>query len=361
MEPGPLHTPLCDLLGIRHPVLLAGMAGGPTTPELVAAVSRAGGLGAFGAMGMPLDALREAVARARALTDAPFGVNVLLAPPIPGNPDVEGMQRFLDRFREELGIDPPAGPPPRPPGPLELVEAGLEAGARVVAVGLGDPAPVVPLARAAGAPVIAMVATVEEARRAVASGADALVAQGAEAGGHRTSFEVDPDGSVPMVGTLALVPQVVDAVEVPVAAAGGIADGRGLAAALALGAAGAQVGTRFLLAAESGASPFYRRRLRAARETDTVVTRALSGRPARSLRSRLIEAIEREGPPVLGWPGQGAATADVRAAADRAGVADLTTHLAGQAAGLAGPEEGAEEIVSALVRDAVAVLRRLAG
>jgi nitronate monooxygenase len=361
---GPFHTPLCDLLGIRHPILLAGMAGGYTTPELVAGVSRAGGLGTFGATGMTAAALAEAVERARALTDAPIAVNVLLAPPAPPDPPdaAQRVQDHLGGFREELGIP---HPPPRPPGagpsaPAELVAAALEAGAGVVSVGLGDPAPLVPLARAAGAPVLAMVTTVAEARRAVASGADAIVAQGGEAGGHRSTFELPADGSLPMVGTVALVPQVARAVPVPVVAAGGLMDGGGLVAALALGACGVQLGTRFLLAADSGATASYRGRLRAAGDTDTVVTTALSGRPARAIRSRLLDGLERGGPGPLGWPRQAAATADVRAAADRLGRPELAAYLAGQAAGLGSDEElHAEQVVERIVAEALATVERL--
>jgi nitronate monooxygenase len=359
---GPLHTPLCDLLGIRHPILLAGMAGGYTTPALVAGVSRAGGLGAFGAMGMSPAALAESVERARALTDAPIAVNVLLAPPAAPDPPgaAERIQGHLARYRAELGIAHPPARPPASASPLDLVAAGLEAGARVVSVGLGDPAPVVPLARAAGAPVVAMVTTVAEARRAVASGADAIVAQGGEAGGHRSSFEIPADGRPPMVGTMALVPQVARAVQVPVAAAGGIMDGAGLVAALALGGAGVQLGTRFLLASDSGATAAYRDRLLGAADTDTVITSALSGRPARAIRNRLLDELETAAPARLGWPRQAAATADVRAAADRLGRADLAVYLGGQAAGLGTAEPlAAEAVVERLVAEAIATVGRL--
>jgi nitronate monooxygenase len=357
---GPLGTPLCDILGIRHPILLAGMAGGLTTPELVAAVSRAGGLGVFGATGMTADTLAAAVRAACALTDAPVGVNVLIAPPTEGNPDPDEVQSALAPFRRELDIPHPPRPAVTPSPPADLVAAGLEAGARVVSVGLGDPAPVAGLAQRAGAPLVAMVATVADARRAVASGADVVVAQGAEAGGHRSNFTVGPDGQVPMVGTMALVPQVVRAVSVPVVAGGGIMDGRGLVAALALGADGVQLGTAFLSARESSASRLYRDRMAQAADTDTLVTAAVTGRPARMLRSDLVEAM-MAGPGPLGWPRMGAATADLRAAADARGRGDLAVHLAGQASGLTPPEErGAEEIVADILREAEEVIARLA-
>lgn len=361
MPGAPFSTPLCDLLGIRHPLVLAGMAGGATTPELVAGVSAAGGLGTFGASMMSAEALAEAVRRACALTDAPVGVNVLLATPVAPVPGAPDPRAALAPLRSELGVSGPPPPPPATSGPEELVEAGLAAGARVVSVGLGDPGPVVPLARAAGAPVIAMAATVADARQAEAAGADAIVAQGAEAGGHRSNFSVPESGVVPMVGTFALVPQVVRAVSVPVIAAGGVMDGRGLVAALALGAAGVQMGTRFLTARESGAPAAYKARLRTARDTDTVVTRALSGRPARGIRNRLVDVLETLGPPALGYPSQAGASADLRAAGARAGDPEVLALWAGQAAGLAGDEPWAGELVEAVVAEARAVLGALAG
>lgn len=356
-----LASPLCGLLGIRHPVILAGMAGGPTTPELVAAVSEAGGLGTFGLAGMSTDAVRAAVARARALTAAPIAVNVLVAPATPPNPEGQDPDLALAPLRRDLGLPEAPAPAAPPPTPAELVAAGLEAGARVVSVGLGDPSAVRDLARSAGAPLIAMASSVEDAVRAVEAGADAIVAQGAEAGGHRSTFDVPADGRVPLVGTFALVPQVVAAVDVPVVAAGGVMDGRGLAAALALGAHGVQMGSRFLVAAESGVPEGYRRRVTTARDTETVITRAISGRPARGLPNRLVSALEAAGPPARGWPRQGGATTDVRAAAAKADAPEMMALWAGQAAGLAIDGHPAGRIVEETVDEAVAVLRGLAG
>jgi len=356
-----IATPLTRLLGIRHPILLAGMAGGPTTPELVAAVSRAGGLGVFGVAGMTTDAVRNAVSAALGMSDgAPVGVNVLISPAVPRpGADPEAVARVLAPLRDELGLPPtpPASPPPATP--LELVEAGLEAGATVVATGLGDPAPVAGAARDAGVPLIAMVSTTEEAQRVVEGGADAVVAQGAEAGGHRSNFIVPEDGPVPLVGTMALVRQVARAVDVPVIAAGGIMDGAGLAAALALGASGAQLGTALLVAREAGVPDGWRARIRAARDDETIITRALSGRPARGLPNRLTDALEAPG--AMGWPQQNAAAADVRRAAAREGRADLMSLWAGQAAALAGPDQPAGEIIDAIMDGAAHEIARLGG
>ena len=310
---------------------------------------------------MGLEAARAAVRRACSLTSAPVAVNVLVAPPTAPDPAGADPHAALRPLREHLGL--PLEPAPRPPPARarELVSAGLECGARVVSVGLGDPGVVRDLAADAGAPLIAMASSVEDAVRAVEAGADVIVAQGSEAGGHRSTFEVPADGDVPLIGTFALVPQVVAAVDVPVVAAGGVMDGRGLAAALALGAQGVQMGSAFLVALESGTSHGYRRRVATARDTDTVVTRAISGRPARGLRNRLMEALESAGPPALGYPRQSGASADLRAAAAAADEPELLALWAGQAAGLAGDPRPAGDILRATVDDAVATLRGLAG
>lgn len=345
-------TALTRLLGIEHPLVQAPMAGGPTTPELVAAVSGAGAFGVLAGAGVPLEALDAAIAAVRKATGEPFGVNFLLVAPGVGG-EVEAVQSVLDPLREELGL---------PPGPRELEVAGvsvdeqvelcLARGVKVLTFALDDPSRFA----GRGALVGAMVTTVEEAVRVAEAGVDFVIAQGAEAGGHRSTFDVS--GELPLVGTMALVPQVVEAVAVPVVAAGGIADGRGLAAALALGAAGAQLGTRFLLAREAATAPSYREALVWASETDTVVTTAFTGRPARSIRNRFI--AETAGVEPLPWPRQRAAAADLYRAALERGESDLHPLLAGQ--NLRGLEDGqsAAEIVSEVVAGAEQVLAALA-
>jgi nitronate monooxygenase len=351
-----LSTPLCDRLGINVPILLAPMAGGPTTPELVAAVTGAGGLGIFGVQGMTPDAVRAAVRRALELAGPPVGVNVQLAPRVPGPGDRDATNAFLAPFRDELGVAPPAERDWGANPPEALVAAGLEAGATVVSAALGDPAPVADLTREAGAPLLAMVTSVAEARAAVASGADVIVAQGAEAGGHRSTFDLA--AGAPLTGTMALVPRIVDAVEVPVVAAGGIADGRGVAAALALGAQAVAVGTRFLLAEEAGVADAYQEALLGLEETDTRVTDAVTGRPARWVANRITRALDEEGPPSLGWPDQRGPVDPIRHAAGQAGRGDLLPMLAGQ-----GPPparvQPAAEIMAELASGAEAILRRL--
>ena len=356
-----LSTPLCDLLGVRYPLIQAPMAGGWTTPGLVSAVSNAGGFGSLAGAGVPPERLREDIRAVKERTDRPFGVNFLLAPPGPGSQDVAAVQRFLDRFRVELGLPSGEAEFEPPPSALEeQLEVVFEEGVPVLSVALGDPGELVGRVHEEGMLITSMVTTVEEAVRAAEGGVDLLVAQGAEAGGHRSTVEFGPGGETPLVGTLALVPQVVDAVGVPVVAAGGIVDGRGLVAALALGAAGVQMGTRFLLARESGAHPAYRRRLLAATEVDTVVTRVFTGRPARGLRNRFVEEYLSSGSEPLAWPLQRAAAGDIYRASQAADDGDYSPLLAGQGLRMLKEDgQGAAGIVLEVVAEAGALLSRL--
>lgn len=357
-----LSTSLCDLLGIRYPIIQAPMAGGWTTPDLVSAVCEAGGFGVLAGARVSSETLREDIKTVKARTDRPFGVNFLIAPPEPGNEDVVSVQRFLDRFRERLGLPAGEADITLPPSPLaEQLEIVFEERVPVLSVALGDPGELVERAHDEGMLVSAMVTTVEEAVRVAERGVDIVVAQGAEAGGHRSTFEVGPGGHAPLVGTMALVPRVVDAVDVHVVAAGGIADGRGLLAALALGASGTQLGTRFLVARESGVHPAYRERLLAGVETDTVVTHVFTGRPARGLRNRLAEEYLRDGPEPLGWLLHSSAAGDIYGASKAADDGDYSPLLAGQGLGLIREEQGADEIVAQLVQEAASVLSRLGG
>jgi nitronate monooxygenase len=356
-----LNTPLCHLLGIRYPIFQAPMAGGWTTPALVSEVSNAGGLGMLAGARVSPERLREDIRAVKTRTDRPFGVNFLLAPPEPGGGDVITVQRFLDRFREELGLPSAGSELSLPSSPLqEQLEVVFRERVPVLSTATGDPGELAEWAHEEGMRTIAMVTTVEEAVLVAEHGANVVVAQGAEAGGHRSTFELGPDGEGQLVGTMALVPQVVDAVNVPVVAAGGIANGRGLVAALALGAAGVQLGTRFLLAQESGAHPNYRKRLLDAKESDTVVTRTFTGRPARALRNRFLEEYLSAGPEPLAWPLQSLAADDIYAASQAADNDDYSPLFAGQGLRmLKKGEQGAAEIVENILSEAAAVLSRL--
>lgn len=351
------RTALTRLLGIDHPLVQAPMAGA-ATPELAAAVSGAGGLGSLGSAALsPAEIVRQARA-VRAVTDRPFNVNFFCHEPPALEADAAARARELARPRyAELGL----GEPPEPSiPPLAFDEARLaallEIRPAVVSFHFGLPGPAaLDAIREAGCVVLSSATTVAEAEQLAERGADAVIAQGAEAGGHRGSFLVDGDDGP--VGTLALVPQVVDAVDVPVVAAGGIADGRGLAAALALGAGGAQVGTAFLTCPEAAIHPLYREALRAARAEATTITRAFSGRPARALRNRAVE--EFRGDP-LPYPAQLSLSAALGAAAAERGSAAFLSMWAGQAAPLA-REAPAGEVVRAIVREADRILGALGG
>ncbi len=278
-----------DLAGIDHPVIQAPMAGS-TTPELVAAVCEAGALGSLGSATIPPEELAEAAAAIRALTDRPFNLNFFChETPSLSDIDPSGVSSRLRPLYAELGLGEPPDPsvPPISFGE-ESLAALLEISPAVASFHFGlPPDSAVAAIQETGCRVLASATSVSEAVFLRDHGVDAVIAQGAEAGGHRGSFLVSGDDGP--VGTFALVPQVVDAVDLPVIAAGGIADGRGLAASLVLGAAGCSRHGLSRLP-EAGTHPLHREALRRARSDQTTITRAFSGRPARALRNRFTEA-----------------------------------------------------------------------
>jgi nitronate monooxygenase len=268
-------TPLARRLGVRLPIIQAPMAGGCSTPRLAAAVSAAGGLGSVAAAMLEPDQLRAAVAEVRALTGAPFAVNLFAPLPPPSTRHVAAW----------AGLTGGSLPEPLPAARFD----------DQLAVVIAERVPVfsftfgIPPLSGVAAVTIGIATTVAEAVELERAGVDAVVAQGYEAGGHRATFLGPVDRS--LIGTLALVPQVVDAVSIPVIASGGIMDGRGIAAALALGAQGVQLGTAFLRCAEAGTSPAHRQAL----SQDTTVTRVLTGRHARAVRTPLVDRLEASG------------------------------------------------------------------
>ena len=315
------------LLGVELPIVLAPLAGGPSTPELVAAVSDAGGLGTLGAGYLAPDAIRADVAAVRARTDRPFGVNLFVGGPVAYDQrEVEAAWDALAPYRHELGIGDAAMPTTFAPSFDDQLDAVLEAGVPLVTFAFGIPeTDVLDELRAGGAVVGLTVTTAAEAAAAVDAGAQVLVAQGAEAGGHRGTFIGDPVAN--LTGSVALVPRCLDVAEIPVVAAGGIMDGRGVAAALTLGAAAAQLGTAFLACPEAGTSDAYRRALLAADGT-TVVTEVISGRAARGLPNRITaELAGRAVPP---YPVMNALTAGLRRRAAELGRSEFLSLWAGQ-------------------------------
>jgi nitronate monooxygenase len=330
------------------------MAGGPSTPALAGAVSRAGGLGVLAVSGMSADAASAATREAvRLAAGNPVGANVQLAPPSPATGERDRIMAVLAPFRAELGLPPEPPAPGITPDPLDLLEAALGAGASVITT-FEDPTSAIGMAKAAGAPLLAMVITPADALHAVAAGADGIIAQGSEAGGHRSAFVGTAIPEVLReVGTFALVPQIVAAVgpDVPVIASGGIMDGRGIAAALALGAAGVSLGTRFMGALECGIPASYRASLASCPADGTIVTDKLTGRPCRVVVNRLVSAMIEADVGTLGWGAQAALIADIRRAAAEQDRTDLMLMLCGQAAGLSGDPMPAAEIVAELVEE----------
>ena len=366
-RPSPtLHTPLCDLLGIRHPLLQAGMAG-VAGPELVAAVSRAGGLGILTGTLLPPDELRRRIHRVRELTDRAFGVNLLLRqelqPPRALDPEsaakVPAVQGVLNRFRAALALPlHDAEPQPVPDLLAKAMDILIDERVPVWSIGLGIPTvQMVERFHTNGSKIIAMAATVEDAELMAAAGVDAIIAQGSEAGGHRSTSSKRASAQEASIGCMALVPQVVDRVRVPVIAAGGIVDGRGLAAALALGAAGVVVGTRFILSRESIAPQCHKDALLRASSDATVVTDAFTGMYARVVRNDFTSAFA--GQPVLPPFLQFQAAADVVQAAGMQNRGEYYTLYGGQGIGAMRDLPGAEEIVEGIIRQAVETIERL--
>lgn len=343
-----LRTRVCELLGIEYPIFAAGM-GGVSHADLVAAVSDAGGMGVLGATFMTPEEIRREISAVREQTDHPFGVNLLIPGDIPPSKAAHETPTFPDFLQDLLAEVEGLSYELPPPLTLELarsqVDAALEGGVAAIAAGLGTPEWLVDQAHRAGTKVMSLVGSTRHAQRLAKSGTDIIIAQGAEAGGH-----------VGQVGTFVLVPSVVDAVSMPVLAAGGIADGRGLAAALMLGADGVWVGTRFLASVESGAHDNHKEKILAADERDMVVSRSYTGKPSRILRNVFTERWKNHEADVLPMPWQRSWMAPLVAPAKEAGRADLANFPTGQVAGRIRSISPAAEIVRKMVAEAQYVL-----
>jgi nitronate monooxygenase len=319
-----------DLLGIEHPIVQAPMAGA-STPAMAAAAANAGCLGSLGCAMMGPEAYRDAVGKTRARTNGRINVNFFChQPPEFEDQKAARAQARLKPFYDELGLTemPEIGVTNFPYG--EVVHAAVvESRPGIVSFHFGLPeARFVDELKAQGAVILSSATTAAEARDLEARGADAIIAQGWEAGGHQGFYMTDrPVG----IGTMALVPQVVDAVGVPVIAAGGIADGRGIAAALALGAAGVQIGTAFLTTEETGVAPQHVEALMAADGSDTAMTRAFSGRPARGIVNRYIRELAAHEDSLPDFPIMNTLTGPLRKASAAAGSADFLALWSGQA------------------------------
>ena len=337
-------TPFAKKLGLELPLIQAPMAGGPSSQELVAAASAAGALGSFGFAYTQPDAMKQQAEWVRGKTDRPFGINLFVSPQpdaIPAAAQAKVLQAVSGYYRE-LGLPPPEPvKAPYAPDLAAQLRAVEEIRPAVFTVHLGGlAAEQVKRFQAKGIVVGGSANCVAEAKSLKAAGFDFVIAQGGEAGGHRGSYLRDPYQS--LTGTLALTRLIVRAVKLPVVAAGGIMDGAGIAAVLALGAQAAQLGTAFIPCPESGASPVHKDLLLRLTEDETALTEKFSGKPARGVRNRFMSEMAKA--PQLAFPAQNSVTGKLRAASAKAGRPDFVALWAGQAAPLSRALPAAELI-----------------
>lgn len=347
---------LLDLFRIELPILQAPMAGA-STPEMAIAVSEAGGLGALACAMLSVDEARAAITKIRAGTTRSINLNFFChVSPASDDARMAAWRARLAPYARALGVphDATVDAPLRKPfddAYCELVEATRP---EVVSFHFGlPPAPLLERVRKTGAAIVSSATTVAEARYLEAHGCDAIIAMGAEAGGHRGSFLTTDMAQ--QVGTMALVPQVVDAVRVPVIAAGGIGDARGIAAAFVLGASAVQLGTAYLFTPEAKVSPLHREALASASDDDTAITNVFTGRPARGVVNRLVREVGPLSGDVPPFPLAASALLPLRAKAEAAGSADFTSMWSGQAARL-GRAMPAGELTRTLMEEAIAKL-----
>jgi nitronate monooxygenase len=354
----PVGTAITRRFGLQHPIIQAPLAGGADTPALVAAVAEAGALGFIGAAYLTPAQIAESARAVRALTRRPFGISLFAPQPPPAPPadPAPALARVAPYFAE-LGLAPPGAPAAAADTFGEQLAAALESGAAAFSFTFGVlPADAIAAIRVRGMFLLGTATTVDEAVAIERAGAEAVVLQGSEAGGHRGTFSGDFQAG--MVGLMALVPQAADAVRVPVIASGGVMDGRGIAAALALGASAVQMGTAFLTCEEAGIPEAYKQAILTAHEDGTRLTRAFSGRPARGIVNRFMAEVDE--PAILPFPLQNTLTRPLRAAAARAGRAELLSLWAGQGVRLA-RRQSAADLVARLGKETAAAVARLAG
>jgi nitronate monooxygenase len=360
-----LRTKLCDMLGIDYPILQSGM-GGVAGPDLVAEVSNAGGLGILAGFGLTAEQLLTAIRAIRARTDKPFGVNLLLPPevrpPMPAadlaEQTVHAVQAALNPMRAHVGLPAqvarPAQLPDLVPNALQVI---LDERVPVFSVGLGHPgADIIEACHRLDIKVIAMVTTVEDARAVAAAGLDAVVAQGGEAGGHRSHFVKPTSAEIGTVGTVVLIPEVVAAVRIPVIAAGGLANGQGLVAALALGASGVLMGTRCMATRESMAPEMHKKALLEGSASATTLTDVLSGRFARAIGNAFTNAYSATQAPVLPFPWHHSNASDIYRAAAAQGNPDYFPLWGGQSVGLIHDLPAAAEVIETIIQEARTLL-----
>lgn len=344
------QTQLTELLQIRYPIIQAGMAGGVTSPQLVADVSNAGGLGTLGAGYMTPEAIREAIKEIRTRTVRPFAINLMVPVPTEKDPEKERrMKNILKPF--EKAVEALHEETIQKPDYTftDQVNVVLEEKVPVFSFTFGIPEPdVIRELQSNQTVVIGTATTVREGVCLEQKGVDAIVAQGSEAGGHRGTFL---SSDFPSIGTMALVPQVADRVKLPVIASGGIMDGRGVLASLALGAEGVQMGSAFLTTAESSAHHKHKEALIHSTDESTVMTTAFSGRPARGIKNTFIEEMEQYADLIPPYPVQNNLTKNMRNVAAKQAKIEYMSLWAGQAASL-GRLETARELMKRIIEQA---------
>ncbi len=355
-----IRTGVTELVDLSIPVIQAPMAGGGDTVELVAAVSNAGALGSIGAAYLTPDEIVERGKAVRAKTSRPFGINLFAPLPSP-SADADCVNRALEAvtpYFEELGLAPPEAPKLPASRFDDQLAASLETGAAVFSFTFGVlPQTAVDEVKRRKLLLMGTATTVNEAQALADLGVDAIVAQGSEAGGHRGTFATD--FAAGMIGLMSIVPQIVDAVPLPVIASGGIMDGRGVVAALALGACGAQLGTAFLTCKEAGIAPAYQEAILNATEEQTQITSAFSGRPARGIANRMLRDYAHATDAILPFPLQNVLTRTLRREATRQNCAEYLSLWAGQGLRLA-RRTSAVELVTSLQAEIEAALDSLA-
>jgi nitronate monooxygenase len=332
------RTRVSNKLGIEYPII-QGPLGGFSSQRLTAAVSNFGGLGSFGALGLAPSAIQEVVAEIRALTDKPFAMNLWVSMEDEGaaTSDAKAFERalsYLTPHLEALGASKPKFSAYQPLRFEDQVRVLLDAKVPAFSFIYGiPPKEILEECHRQGLVTIGTATTRDEAIALEQAGVDIVVASGFEAGGHRGSFLRSSEDS--LTGTISLVPQIVDAVAIPVVAAGGIADARGITAAFALGAEGVQMGTVFLACEESGAGSLHREAILSGKASRTSLTRGFTGRLARSIHNQLMEEMNRPGVAVLPYPLQRALVRNLTVPAQQAGRSEFLALWAGQSAGLA--------------------------
>lgn len=353
-----LQTPLCKLLDIDYPIIQAGMAGGSTTVELIVNVCNAGGLGSLGAAYMKPEAIRMAIRDIKQQTNRPFAVNLFCVNDVVDqNEDNHEVQKVLNRIGKQLGIAENSIQFQTTDFFEEQFQVLIEENVPIISTAFGVlPATKMETAKQRGIKVISMVTTVKEAILAESAGVDVIVAQGSEAGGHRSTFDIREYPQGANIGTFSIIPQVVANVNIPVVAAGGIMNGKGLVAALALGAQGVQMGTRFLGATESGIHPLYKKALFESTEDQTVITKNFSGRPARGINNKFIKEFDESGVKPLSFPVQNAATRAIRDEASKQGNIEYMSLWAGQGLRLMNEENNVATIMKKLLDEASEIL-----